>query len=147
MTDRVPFAGSLARRIRDKLPDAFVLSLVVVLTGCAATEPRPVEVSLDRRTLDLRLSDGSRCTAPVTPVPVEPRGTTVRGTGTFAACARPFAYTVTGDPGTNPLRLVLEEAFTAIGLPDAIAPRATVEITAPDGGRWVYAAPGASRDG
>jgi hypothetical protein len=129
-----------ARRIRDKLPDAFVLSLVVVVTGCAVQAPRPVEVSLDRSALAMRLSDGSRCTAPVTPVPGR-YSTTVAGAGTFADCAAPFRYTVTGDPGTNPLRFVLEEAFTAIGLPDAIAPRATVEIAAPDGRSWTFASP------
>jgi hypothetical protein len=131
---------SLARRIRDKLPDAFVLSLVVVVTGCAAETPRPVEVSLDRRMLEMRLSDGSRCTAPVTPVQGR-FGTTVTGAGTFAGCAVPYGYTVTGDPGTNPLRFVLEEAFTAIGLPGAIAPIADVEIAAPDGRRWRFVSP------
>jgi hypothetical protein len=119
---------------------------VVVVTGCAVgAPPRPVEARLDRTTLALRLSDGTRCTAPVSVVPapssLHPAGTTVAGAGTFRDCTVPFAYTVTGDPGPNPLRLVLEGVAAAIGIPDAIAPRATVEITAPDGRVHTFASP------
>ncbi|MFW5641289.1 MAG: hypothetical protein ACOCY0_00855 [Roseicyclus sp.] len=134
-----------ARRVLDKLPDAFVLSLVVVVSGCAsAAPPRPVEVSLDRSALEMRLSDARICAAPVTAVPGR-YTTTVTGTGDFPACPG-FAYTVTGDPGTNPLRFVLEEGLAALGLPDGIAPMATVEIAAPDGRTWTFASPPGTDD-
>jgi hypothetical protein len=129
--------------LRDKISDAALLTaMVVLLTGCAlqAPPPRPVEVSLDRSTLALRLADGARCTAPVSGIAGR-FSTTVTGAGTFADCPVPYAYTVTGDPGTNPLRFVLEEGFTVLGLAEAIAPRATVEIAAPDGRRWRFVSP------
>jgi hypothetical protein len=90
---------------------------VVTLTGCVGFgEPRPVEVSLDRTDLTVRLSDNSRCTGPVEAV----RGTNgqvlVSGAGPLQNCATPLNYRVTADPGLNPLRLVFEEVFGAIGL-------------------------------
>jgi hypothetical protein len=137
-----------SRRLRDKLPDAVVMLAVVTLTGCVGFgEPRPVEVSLDRTDLTVRLSDMSRCTGPVEAV----RGTNgqvlVSGAGPLQNCATPLNYRVTADPGLNPLRLVFEEVFGAIGLGNAIAPAAEVELTAPDGRRWVFASPRASTDG
>jgi hypothetical protein len=71
----------------------------------------------------------------------------VTGVGTFADCAVPFSYTVTGDLSTNPVRFVLEEVFTAIGLPDAVAPLAEVEIAAPDGRRWTFVSPPETGEG
>jgi hypothetical protein len=57
----------------------------------------------------------------------------------------PLNYRVTADAGLNPLRLVFEEVFGAIGLGNAIAPAAEVEITAPDGRSWVFASPPVAR--
>jgi hypothetical protein len=42
---------------------------------------------------------------------------------------------------------VFEEVFGAIGLGNAIAPAAEVEITAPDGRTWVFASPPGGADG
>jgi hypothetical protein len=130
-------------RLRAKFPDAFVLALVVaVLTGCVAQEPpRPVEVSLDRSALSVRLSNGEVCTGPVGLVPTPQGRTTVSGAGMLQGCGAALAYSVRGETGSNPLRIVLEEVFTALGLPDALAPVASVEITAPDGRRWTFASP------
>ena len=130
------------RRLRDKLPDAVIMLAVVTVTGCVAIgQPRPVEVSLDRTELSVRLSDNTRCTGPVAAT----RGATgqvlVAGAGELGDCPVPLAYRVTADAGLNPLRLVFEEVFGAIGLGDAIAPAAEVEITAPDGRRWLFASP------
>ncbi|MDG4647470.1 hypothetical protein P6F26_03355 [Roseibacterium sp. SDUM158017] len=129
-------------RLREKFPDAFVLIVVVaVLTGCATAPPRPVEVSLDRSTLEVRLSNGETCTGPVAVVPASNGRTTVSGEGRLGGCAAALDYRVEGETGTNPLRVVMEEVFTALGLPDAVAPDARVEITAPDGRAWTFASP------
>jgi hypothetical protein len=45
------------------------------------------------------------------------------------------------DAGLNPLRLVFEEVFGALGLGNAIAPAATVEITGAEGRSWLFASP------
>jgi hypothetical protein len=135
------------RRLRDKLPDAFVMLAVVTLTGCVAFgTPNPVEVSLDRSEVTVRLSDNSRCTGPVQSTRGANGQVLVSGAGPLQNCPTPLNYRVTADAGLNPLRLVFEEVFGAIGLGDAIAPAAEVEITAPDGRVWVFASP-PSRDG
>jgi hypothetical protein len=132
----------LGRLVRERFSDVFVMFVVVaLLTGCAAAPPRPVDVALDRSALTVELSNGETCTGPVRAVPAASGRTTVSGTGRLQGCSAAFDYRVTGDTATNPLRLVLEEVFTAIGLPDAIAPAADVEISAPDGRSWRYASP------
>lgn len=129
------------RTIRDKIPDAFVLSLVVILTGCAALgPPQPVEVSLDRTEVSVRLSDGTRCTGPVDAVATR-SGTAVSGMGQLRDCTVPLAYRVEADLGANPVRVVLEEVFTAIGLENAVAPSARITLSAPDGRTWSFASP------
>jgi hypothetical protein len=106
----------------------------VTLTGCVGFgEPRPVEVSLDRSEVTVRLSDMSRCTGPVQATRGANGQVLVSGAGALQDCPVPLSYRVTADAGLNPLRLVFEEVFGAIGLGDAIAPAAEVEITAPDG--------------
>lgn len=127
--------------LREKMSDALLLlAVVALLTGCATQAPRPVAVSLDRQALDVRLADGRTCTGPVDAVPLG-RTVTVSGAGALQGCGADLTYRVTGETGTNPVRLALEEVFTAIGLPDAIAPRAGVEIAAPDGRSWTFASP------
>jgi hypothetical protein len=46
----------------------------------------------------------------------------VSGAGPLQNCSTPLSYRVTADAGLNPLRLVFEEVFGAIGLGNAIAP-------------------------
>jgi hypothetical protein len=132
--------GSL---LRDKVPDIVVMSAVVaLLTGCAVSPPRPVEVSLDRTSLEVRLSNGETCVGPVSATRSgSGGGAAVSGAGQLGGCSVALGYRVTADTGLNPVRLVLEEVFAAIGLPDAIAPAADVEITAPDGRRWLFPSP------
>ncbi len=136
------------RRLREKLPDAVVMLAVVTLTGCVSFgEPRPVEVSLDRSEVTVRLSDNSRCTGPVQSARGANGQVLVSGSGLLQNCPTPLNYRVTADAGFNPLRLAFEEVFGAIGLGDAIAPAAEVELTAPDGSRWVFASPADREDG
>jgi hypothetical protein len=123
--------------LRDKLPDAVLMLGVVTLTGCVGfAEPRPVEVSLDRSEVTVRLSDMSRCTGPVAATRGANGQVLVSGAGALRDCPVPLSYRVTADAGLNPLRLVFEEIFGA-----AIAPAADVEVTAPDGRSWSFASP------
>lgn len=134
-------------RLREKLPDAVLMLAVVALTGCTmAGGPRPVEVSLDRSEVTVRLSDRSVCTGPVAATRGANGQVLVSGSGVLQGCNAALGYRVTADAGFNPLRLVFEQVFGAIGLSDAIAPAAEVEITAPDGRTWVFASP-AEREG
>jgi hypothetical protein len=81
-----------------------------------------VEVSLDRSDVTVRLSDMSRCTGPVRQVRGANGQVLVSGAGALQNCSTPLSYRVTADAGLNPLRLVFEEVFGAIGLGNAIAP-------------------------
>ena len=129
-------------RLREKMPDAVLMLAIVALTGCVmTTSPRPVEVSLDRSAVTVRLSDNSRCTGPVAATRGANGQVLVSGSGTLANCPVALGYRVTADAGFDPLRFAFEEVFGAIGLGDAIAPAASVEITAPDGRRWTFASP------
>jgi hypothetical protein len=103
--------------------------------------PRPVEVSLDRQAVTVRLSDNSRCTGPVRATRAANGQTLVSGAGRLDDCPVPLSYRVTADAGLNPLRLVFEEVFGALGLGNAIAPAAEVEITGADGRSWLFASP------
>jgi hypothetical protein len=89
----------------------------------------------------------SRCTGPVGGHARRQRPGPRLGCGPLGIAPTPLNYRVTADAGLNPLRLVFEEVFGAIGLGDAIAPAAEVEITAPDGRRWVFASPPNATDG
>jgi hypothetical protein len=132
----------LRRPFRARISDiVLMLVLVLLLTGCATSPSRPVEVSLDRTSLQVRMSNGETCIGPVRAVPAGPNRTTVSGDGRLQGCSAAYGYRVTGDTATNPVRFVLEEVFTAIGLPNVIAPAAEVEITAPDGRSWRFASP------
>jgi hypothetical protein len=135
------------RRLREKLPDTVLMMAVVTVTGCVGLgEPRPVDVALDRTELTVRLSDMSRCTGPVQATRGANGQVLVSGGGTLQDCPVRLSYRVTADAGLNPLRLVFEEVFGTIGLGDAIAPAAEVELTAPDGRRWVFASPPGQSD-
>jgi opacity protein-like surface antigen len=104
------------------------LILAAALAGCAASAPRPVEVTLDRTLLEVRLSNGQTCLGPA------PDAVDAGWSGTLQGCAVAWPYTVDIDTRTNPVRFVLQEIFTAIGLADALAPVATVTLT-DDAGR------------
>ncbi len=113
----------------------FLTAATVGLSACAATPPRPVEVSLSQTLLEVRLSNGQTCTGPA------PAAAAAGWSGTLEGCAVALPYEVTIDPGTNPVRFVLQEIFTAIGLTDAIAPIATVTITDATGRTRTFASP------
>jgi len=129
--------------IRAKMPDAFVMLLVVaVLTGCVALgAPRPVDVSLDRTELTVRLSDNTRCTGPVTAVRGASGQVLVSGSGPLQNCSAPLNYRVAADTDISFLRLAFEEVFGSVGLGDVLEPTAEVVITAPDGRRWTFVSP------
>ena len=98
----------------------------MTVTGCVAIgQPRPVEslagpvgafgAALGQHALYRARGRDARREWP---------GPRVRFRENSAICTVPLAYRVTADAGLNPLRLVFEEVFGAVGLGDAIAPAA-----------------------
>ena len=112
-----------------------ISAVALGLTACATTPPRPLSVSLTDTNLTGPMSNGTTCTG------TAPEGAATGWSGTLQNCPTPYAYTVEIDPGTNPVRFILEEIFTALGGPDVIAPLATVTITDQTGRTRTFASP------
>jgi len=102
--------------------------LVLALAACQPGNPRPDSVELDRDLLTVRFSNAETCLGPA---PAE--GAETGWSGTLQSCAYPHAYTVDIDPRANPIRLILQEVFGALGGEDILTPIATVSITDPSG--------------
>lgn len=112
---------------------------VAALAACAAATPRPLSVAASPGGIEVAMSNGRICRGPA------PAGAASGWSGTLQGCPTPYVYSVEIDPGTNPLRLLLDELFTALGAPDLIGPMATVAIT--DGnGRTRTFTPRGARD-
>lgn len=106
-----------------------------MLAGCVAAAPRPLSVTLTDTEITVPMSDGSTCFGQA------PEGSGTTWAGTLTGCATPYRYSVEFEPGTNPVRFVLEEVFGAIGLEGALAPLATVTIVDADGVVRTFASP------
>ncbi|MBF9045224.1 hypothetical protein HKCCE4037_17915 [Rhodobacterales bacterium HKCCE4037] len=110
------------------------LPVLALLSGCLGTTPRPLDVEVSRDGIEVRMSNRQTCLGPA-PQP----GTS--WSGTLQGCASPYPYRVVLDDGGNPLRTVLEEGASAIGL--TLAPVAEVEIDGPAGNTWRFSSPDA----
>jgi hypothetical protein len=113
-------------RLRDKLPDAVLMLAVVTLTGCVAFgPPRPVEVSLDRSEVTVRLVRHEPLHGPGAATRGANGQVLVSGAGALRDCPVPLSYRVTADAGLNPLRLVFEESLRrwASAMPSRPPPR------------------------
>ena len=108
---------------------------LALLAACAMATPRPVAVALTATELRVTLNTGAVCTGPA------PAGAEGGWSGTLQDCPARIPYEVDISPGTNPLRLILEEVFTSLGAPDLIAPVATVTLTDATGRTRVFASP------
>ncbi|MEQ8367972.1 MAG: hypothetical protein RIB61_14830 [Roseicyclus sp.] len=103
----------------------FVLAAFICLASLAACTTGPAaprDVQIDRDLLTVGMSDGSLCRG------AAPGDSPAGWSGTLQSCPWSYGYTVEIDPGTNPVRLILQEVFTALGAPDALSPIATVTI-------------------
>lgn len=80
------------------------LAILTALAACATGPATPERVTLDAALLSVRMSDGSTCRGPA------PEGGAPTGwSGTLTGCAAAYPYVVEIDPGTNPIRFVLQE--------------------------------------
>lgn len=112
-----------------------VLGVSTALAACAINPAEPVSINLTDDRLRVQMSDGSRCFG------VRPEGDPYTWTGTLTDCPWPFAYRVEIDPGTNPLRFVLEEFTTSVGLDTLISPVARVEVIDANGRTRIFGSP------
>ncbi|MHC0053855.1 hypothetical protein [Actibacterium sp. D379-3] len=114
-------------------------ALTLALAACAAQSGgRPEEVILTRNLLTVRMTTGEICKGPRASATQTEAG----WSGTLQDCTTAYPYAVELLPGTNPIRWVLVEFFTALGGPDVIAPLARVTISEPGGGRdWTFRSP------
>lgn len=109
---------------------ALVFSLLLAgCTGLAA--PKPVSTRLQTGSLSVIRSDGSRCEAALMGV--------APWAGRIDACD--LGYTVTPDPGPNPLHWLLTGFVRAIGTPDLIAPAARIDLTDASGKSYGFRSP------
>ena len=105
-----------------------------LLAACASDQDAaPKEVRVTQDTLSVRLTNGTLCKAP--------RPETGNWAGQFDTCDSPIEYRVEGVDRTNPVRILFEEFFGALGGEDLLLPEARVTLTAPDGQAWVFLSP------
>ncbi len=108
------------------------LLTVTAIAACATGPASPSRVTLEADLLSVAMSDGSTCRGPAPGM-----GAETGWSGTLTGCAWPYGYTVEIDPGTNPVRFVLQEILGD----RIIKPLATVTITDADGRDRVFQTP------
>lgn len=114
------------------------LAPVLLLSACVAVpgDPVPQEVRLTQATMELRLSDGTRCRADWQAAPV----------GRMESCGPGYGYAVTVEENPNLLRQLAEGLMLALGAEGVLSPMAEVVITDPAGIDHVFRQPQRSAD-
>ncbi len=105
--------------------DAAARSGVIVPEG----EVRVIEASASPSVVEIRLSDGARCTAD------RPEGEAGGWSGVTSDCGYQLPYTVTFQQGTVPQRFAIETPTAGTG------PRAEIFVTDVDGVRRLFSSP------
>jgi len=113
----------------------FFLPLLVVAACSLVQAPRPAQVSLSETNLSVRMGNGEICEGP------RPAGAEGGWSGRLQGCSAAYDYNIAMEPGTNPLRMVLDEIRGAVGLQGTSVPVATVTISDSDGRAYVFATP------
>lgn len=109
-----------------------LLATLLALAACAAGPATPERVTLDATLLTVGMSNGSTCRGPA-----PASGAATGWSGRLTGCASTYPYTVEIDPGTNPIRFVLQEILGD----RIIGPLATVTITDATGRDRVFQTP------
>lgn len=115
-----------------------LLAGALTLAGCLSTgggTPEAVMVQKDR--IVVRMSNGWPCVG----FRNADTETATGWAGRLEGCPANYPYEVTLQEGTNPVRMVLEQAFGALGGENILSPRAVVEITGGRGKAWVFRSP------
>ncbi len=97
----------------------------LALMGCVTTTsgaPDPVAARLSAEGLSVRLANGTTCRGG--PPPAGAR----RWSGALGGCPEGWRYFVELEDGTNPARFIVEAAFEALTIEDALAPFGTVTV-------------------
>ncbi len=113
-----------------------LLVVPLVLAACTQGPARPDRVELTRDLLQVRMSDGTVCEGIA-----HASGAEAGWSGSLTSCPWAYDYVVEIDPQVNPLRFVMEEFFTAIGLDQALRPIADVTIMGEDGRSYRFVSP------
>lgn len=108
------------------------IATLTALAACATGPASPERVTLDADLLSVRMSDGSTCRGPAPAT-----GADAGWSGTLTGCTSPYPYLVEIDPGTNPVRFILQEILGD----RIIGPLATVTITDATGRDRVFQTP------
>lgn len=106
--------------------------ILATLAACAMGPATPERVTLDATLLSVGMSDGSTCLGPAPET-----GAQTGWSGTLTGCASAYPYVVEVDPGTNPVRFILQEILGD----RLIRPLATVTITDASGRDRVFQSP------
>ncbi len=114
-----------------------VIGVFVLVSACAQTGGEPESVMVQRDRITVRMSSGWPCVG----FKNAETQTDTGWAGRLEGCPEQFPYRVTLKKGTNPVRLILVEAFKAAGLEDKIPPVAQVEITTGSGRVHVFHSP------
>jgi hypothetical protein len=93
---------------------------LAMLAACGTGPATPARVTLEADLLTVAMSDASTCRGPAPAT-----GAEAGWSGRLAGCPWDYAYTVEIDPGTNPIRFILQEVFGD----SIVSPLATVTIT------------------
>lgn len=117
---------------------AFVLTAPVMLAACATGPAQPARATLSPSMLEVRMTDGRFCEGPAPALGAEDGWS-----GTFTGCPWAYDYTIDIDPGTNPIRFVVEAVAVALGA--EISPVADIRITDTEGRQYRFVSPN-SRD-
>jgi hypothetical protein len=114
------------------------LFLPLAALACAAAPPPvPVAARLSASGVAVELSDRRICRA-ARPAEAKAAGP---WSAVLSGCPDGWQAAVAPDPATNPARAVVETVLVALALEGALAPRAAVTVTAPDGRATRFVSP------
>lgn len=116
---------------------ALPLLPVLALAGCVAATgaPEPASARLSADGLSVRFANGMTCRGGTPPEGAR------RWSGALGGCPEGWRYVVELDSGANPARFIVEAAFEALTIEDALAPFATVTVVDPASQATVFVSP------
>jgi hypothetical protein len=114
-----------------------LVPLVFALCACALSQanPNPTDIRLSRADLEVRMSDGTTCTA------TAPEADVTLWQGALEGCPDGFGYVVEIDPRSNILRRVVELVVKSVAPEAELPPVASVTITDTRGQTYEFVSP------
>ena len=114
-----------------------LVPLVFALCACALSQvnPNPTDIRLSHGDLEVRMSDGTTCTA------TAPEADVTLWQGALEGCPDGFGYVVEIDPRSNILRRVVELVVKSVAPEAKLPPVASVTITDARGQTYEFVSP------